>query len=110
MLDKNKDKKYLAAIAANWITELKRSTTFLWKPRKVRVDDSGWVWGGDWCIVGSDSEWRKIDLDTFFAKMGIKVKRGDNPRLAETLEKAGYQVVDETLAVTVVCVKGNTVL
>lgn len=46
MLDKNKDKKYLAAIAANWITELKRSTTFLWKPRKVRVDDSGWVWGG----------------------------------------------------------------
>ena len=107
MLDKNKDKKYLAGVAANWIKELHRSTTFLWKPRKVRVDGSGWKWGGDWCIVGTDNEWHKIDLDTFFAKMGIKV---DNPRLAETLENAGYQVVDESLAVTVVCVKDNTVL
>ena len=110
MLDKNKDKKYLAGVAANWIKELHRSTTFLWKPRKVRVDGSGWKWGGDWCIVGTDNEWHKIDLDTFFAKMGIEVKMGDIPRLAETLKNAGYQVVDESIAVTVVCVKDNKVL
>lgn len=46
----NYTRKHTAEVAANWLKNLKRTTTFLWRPRKVRTSD-GWVWGGSWAIV-----------------------------------------------------------
>ena len=100
----NYTKKHAAEIAANWLKELKRTTTFLWRPRKVRTSD-GWYWGGSWAIVGADNEWHNIDKYVFFEKLGVNVSPSDCLSFGATLQKAGYKVHDEELAVTVVFVK-----
>ena len=99
----NYTRKYSAEVAAHWISpDMKRTTTFLWRPRKYRDSDGSQYWGGSWAIVGADNEWHNIDQYHFYKCLGLKVSPSDNPTLAATLKKAGFRVHDETLAVTVV--------
>lgn len=100
----NYTRKHTAEVAANWLKNLKRTTTFLWRPRKVRTSD-GWVWGGSWAIVGADNEWHNMDKEHFYRELGLEVPRNVPENLAATLKKAGYKVHDEGLAVTVVFIK-----
>lgn len=95
-------RKYTAEVAANWLKpDMKRTTTFLWRPRKVFNSD-GWYWGGSWAIVGADNEWHNLDREHFYKCLGIKPDPHFNPNLASTLKRAGFKVHDETLAVTVI--------
>ena len=95
-------RKYTAEVAANWIKpDMKRTTTFLWRPRKC-YNSEGWHLGGSWAIVGADNEWHNLDLDYFYKCLGLELSPSDNPTLAATLKKAGFRVHDENLAVTVI--------
>lgn len=100
----NYTRKHTAEVAANWLKNLKRTTTFLWRPRKVRTCD-GWVWGGSWAIVGADNAWHNMDKDHFFKCLGLNVRSCDRATLSGELQKAGYKVHDEGQAVTVVFIK-----
>lgn len=100
----NYTRKHTAEVAANWLKNLKRTTTFLWRPRKVRTSD-GWVWGGSWAIVGADNAWHNMDKEHFYKELGLEVSRNVPNSLAATLMKAGYKVHDEGQAVTVVFIK-----
>ena len=98
----NYTRKHTAEVAANWLKpDMKRTTTFLWRPRKVWNED-GWSWGGSWAIVGADNEWHNFDKDYFYQCLGIEIKPCECDTLAATLQRHGFKVHDETLAVTVI--------
>ena len=102
MVGYNYTKKYTAEVAANWLKpDMRRTTTFLWRPRKVYNSD-GWLWSGSWAIIGADNEWHNLDREHLYKCLGIEVEPSSNNPLAATLKSAGFRVHDETLAVTVI--------
>lgn len=90
-------RKHTAEVAAHWLSDdMRRTTTFIWKPRKKPYI------GGSWCIVGADNKLHGFDREYFYECLGIEVSKEDNPCLSASLKRAGYRVHDEGIAVTVI--------
>lgn len=95
---------YCGKMLADWIRAGCEVLLAVQLPRCVRNGD-GWYYRNDWCVYDCESRWHPIDLEAFYAEMGI-VPKGGYP-LHAVLREAGYDAHDVGGAVVILGRKGN---